>query len=247
VGNEAGMAGIAVYATDLHGGIMEYERLLTVGSGKNVRAVLIGGDICPFLTAAGDIAQSQGEFIQFYLIPRLREFQKKTGKDVFLIMGNDDVKVNKDLVEKGGAEGAFTPVNMKAVPFGDKFIAGYSHINEAPFLLKDWEKSEEEILADLRRLAKKSDPKKTIYMMHAPPFGTPLDIIYSGRHVGSMAIRRFIEEAKPLMTLHGHIHESPQMSGDWKDVISGTVCLNPGKGSIVVFDVDNPVATMQRL
>ncbi|MFH0956787.1 MAG: metallophosphoesterase [Candidatus Aenigmatarchaeota archaeon] len=242
------MAKIAVYATDLHGEIREYERLLETGSGGNVRAVIIGGDICPFLMAAGDIALHQREFIQFYLIPRLRDFRQKTGKDVFLIMGNDDMKVNRDMVEKGGKECAFSLVDMKAVPLGDgHFIAGYSHINEAPFLLKDWEKPEEEILADLRKLAKKSDPKKTIYAMHAPPFGTALDIVFSGKHVGSMAIRKFIEEAKPCMTLHGHIHESPRMSGAWMERIGDTACVNPGKGSIVVFDVDDPVSTMQRL
>jgi Icc-related predicted phosphoesterase len=241
------MAGIAVYATDLHGEIVEYERLLEAGSGRNVRAVIIGGDICPFLGTSGDIAQSQREFIQFYLLPRLKDFRNKSGKDVFLIMGNDDMKVNSDMVEKGDREGAFTLVNMKAVPLGKIYIAGYSHINEAPFLLKDWEKKEEDILADLRRLAKRSDPEKTIYVMHAPPFGTQLDIVYSGRHVGSMAIRKFIEEAKPCLSLHGHIHESPHMSGSWMDRIGKTLCVNPGKGSIIVFDVDNPAATMQRL
>ena len=247
-GNESGakMGEIAVYATDLHGEIREYEKLLEAGSGKNVRAVIIGGDICPFLTAVGDIVTQQREFIQFYLIPRLRDFRQKTGKDVFLIMGNDDLKINRNVVEKGEKDGAYACIDMKAVPLGGKFIAGYSHINEAPFLLKDWEKKEEDILSDLRRLAKKSDPKKTVYVMHAPPLGTSLDIVFSGKHVGSIAIRKFIEEAKPYMTLHGHIHESPRMSGLWMEKIGDTVCVNPGKPGMVVFDIDDS-ASVQRL
>ncbi len=231
------MAEIAVYATDLHGEVRDYERLLEAGSGRNVRAVIIGGDISPFLTAIGDIAIYQREFMEFYLIPRLKEFRRKTKKDVFIMMGNDDLKVNLDILEKGEKSGAFKLLDMKAQPLGDIFVAGYSHINEAPFLLKDWEKEEDEIAKDLKKLSGMSDPKKTVYIMHAPPLGTGLDVIFNGEHVGSRAIRKFIEEKQPLLTLHGHIHESPQMTGVWKEVIGKTISSNPGKGSILVFDI----------
>lgn len=240
-------AGVAVYGTDLHGDVREYERLLEAGAGKNVRAVIIGGDICPFVMVTGDLALYQREFIQFYLVPRLSEFRRKTGKDVFLIMGNDDMKINRDAVEKGEKDGAYISINMKAAPLGEgRFVAGYSHINEAPFLLKDWEKKEEDILSDLRRLAKKSDPKKTIYVMHAPPLGTGLDVVFSGSHVGSIAIRKFITEAQPYVTLHGHIHESPRMTGNWKEKFGSTISANPGKGSIIIFDISDP-GSMKRI
>ena len=134
------MAGIAVYATDLHGEIQGYERLLELGSGKNVSAVIIGGDICPFITALGDMAVHQREFMEFYLIPRLREFRRRTKKDVFIMMGNDDLKINLDVMERGEKQGAFKLLDMKVHRIGTKHIAGYTHINEAPFLLKDWEK-----------------------------------------------------------------------------------------------------------
>ncbi|KAG4090544.1 hypothetical protein H8356DRAFT_1713135 [Neocallimastix lanati (nom. inval.)] len=49
---------------------------------------------------------------------------------------------------------------------------------------------------------------KTICLMHGPPYGTPLDIIKSGDHVGSIAIRNFLNKNKPLLSIHGHIHES---------------------------------------
>jgi len=35
--------------------------------------------------------------------------------------------------------------------------------------------------------------------------------------VGSIAVRRFIEERQPLLTLHGHIHESARLTGDWRE------------------------------
>ncbi len=238
------MPDIAVFATDLHGEIRDYERLLEIGAGKNVKALIIGGDICPFLTAIGDIGLYQREFMEFYLIPRLKEFRKKTGKELFIMMGNDDLKINLDMMKRGEKLGAFKLINMKSYKIGDKYIAGYSHINEAPFLLKDWERDEKEIKEDLEKLSKKSDPGKTIYSMHAPPLGTNLDVIFNGEHVGSSSIRDFIMKKKPYLTLHGHIHESPQMTGSWKDVIGGSICVNPGKRSFIVFDI-NDLKTME--
>jgi len=42
-------------------------------------------------------------------------------------------------------------------------------------------------------------------------------------HVGSKAIRQIIEEYKPMLGLHGHIHESRAF-----DKVAGTLVLNPG-------------------
>jgi Icc-related predicted phosphoesterase len=90
-----------------------------------------------------------------------------------------------------------------------------------------------------------SNPKKTIYVIHAPPYNTKLDIITTGVHVGSKSVREFIEKEQPCLTLHGHIHESPKMSGSYKDTIRTTVCINVGssfpevKLNCVVIDIDD--------
>lgn len=47
---------------------------------------------------------------------------------------------------------------------------------------------------DLKELATKSDPQKTIYVMHSPPYGTNLDRLFNGESAGSRAIRRFIQD-----------------------------------------------------
>ena len=80
--------------------------------------------------------------------------------------------------------------------------------------------------------------------MHAPPFGTKLDIITSKEHVGSKAIRNFIEKEQPFLTLHGHIHESPRMSGSYFDKIGSTLCINVGSSypnnilNCVIVDIE---------
>ena len=87
----------------------------------------------------------------------------------------------------------------------------------------------ETIEEDLDRLPKPLHPKKTIYLMHSPPFGTPLDLIQGGKPAGSRSIRSFIERSQPLLTLHGHIHEAPEISGAYRTRLGQTIMVNPGQ------------------
>jgi Icc-related predicted phosphoesterase len=87
------------------------------------------------------------------------------------------------------------------------------------------------IREDLNRLTKPMNYKKAIYIMHSPPLGTKLDLIQGGNPAGSRSIKVFIEEHQPYLTLHGHIHESPELSGDYLDRIGKTICINPGQSA----------------
>jgi Icc-related predicted phosphoesterase len=88
------------------------------------------------------------------------------------------------------------------------------------------------IREDLDRLAGEADLQHSVFLMHTPPYKTlldraaldgmtvdhvPLDV-----HVGSMAVRRFVEARQPLLTLHGHVHESARITGSWRDRIGRT-------------------------
>ena len=83
-----------------------------------------------------------------------------------------------------------------------------------------------------------TDPENLVAVLHPPPVGTVLDqapaiddefrvkfeaggIIMIG--VGSIAVRRFVEERQPLIALHGHVHES-----QGAELLGRTICLNPG-------------------
>jgi len=99
------------------------------------------------------------------------------------------------------------------------------------------------IQKDLSSELFQQDPHKTVYVMHAPPNDTNLDIIMNGNHVGSFAERLFIEQCQPYLTLHGHIHETVYKSGTFKQVIGNTLSFasgnhNVGKDlAVVVFDL----------
>jgi Icc-related predicted phosphoesterase len=101
--------------------------------------------------------------------------------------------------------------------------------------------SGESIEEELERLPEPRDFRKAIYVMHSPPFKTSLDRLFDGRWVGSRAIRAFIEKCQPYLTLHGHIHESSEISGTYLDRIGETICINPGQSTeelhSVVFEL----------
>ena len=88
------------------------------------------------------------------------------------------------------------------------------------------------IEGDLRLLTGTQDLTDAVFLFHTPPHDTKLDrAALDGKmidhapldvHVGSIAVRRFIEKRQPLLTLHGHIHESARITGSWKDRIGKT-------------------------
>jgi Icc-related predicted phosphoesterase len=94
--------------------------------------------------------------------------------------------------------------------------------------------TEDTIERDLHELSGLID-RPFIFVSHSPPFNTPLDVIYSGKHVGSVSIRDFIEKWSEkgclIAAFHGHIHESPKRSGSIQTKIGGTLCFNPGQGN----------------
>lgn len=253
-----------IYVADLHGNKELYERLVDFANRKReIKAVIIGGDLCPKEGSnIEELIKTQKNFLIDFLIPTL----KKCKKPIFLMMGNDDFKVNMNILEKEEKKGAFKLLHNKLNKINKKNIVGYGFVNEMPFLLKDWEKLDDEnskqitepkqdirtvnkekgtIKDDLEKLKKLSDPKETIYVIHAPPYNTNLDIILNKKSVGSKSVREFIEKEQPPLTLHAHIHESLIVSGEYMDKIGETICINPGSEYLdnilntVIIDLDN--------
>ena len=82
---------------------------------------------------------------------------------------------------------------------------------------------------ELSQLIRPENMAQSIYVMHMPPSGLGLDECHSGHKVGSKAIYRFLESNQPKLSLHGHIHESPQVSGKWFSKLNQTLCIQPGQ------------------
>jgi len=80
-----------------------------------------------------------------------------------------------------------------------------------------------------RGLAQVPPRSPLICVFHCPPHGTALDQIHGRAHVGSRAVRAFLEKHQPTLSLHGHIHESPAVSGRFAERIGTTIGVNPGQ------------------
>jgi uncharacterized protein len=117
------------------------------------------------------------------------------------------------------------------------------------------------IARDLAGLVGAASLERSLVLFHAPPHDTnldraaldgymidhvPLDV-----HVGSIAIRRFIEERQPLVTLHGHVHESPRLTGAWRGRIGHTHMLTAAHDgpelALVRLDLEDPASATREL
>jgi hypothetical protein len=62
---------------------------------------------------------------------------------------------------------------------------------------------------------------------------------------------RFIEEKQPLVTLHGHVHESSRITGHWNQTIGRTHSFSAAwdgpELALVEFDLENPGNAMRHL
>ncbi len=70
---------------------------------------------------------------------------------------------------------------------------------------------------------------QSVYVFHMPPSDLGLDVCVNGQSVGSRAIHDFLAANQPRLSLHGHIHESPEMSGAWQAALGDTRCVQPGQ------------------
>lgn len=125
---------------------------------------------------------------------------------------------------------------------------GYKSIEQGwlPTIFTQEIEKQDSIQKDLADNIFIKDAKKTVYVIHSPPDKTNLDMVFNGQHRGSMAVRLFIKDAQPYLTLHGHIHETAYVSGSFKHKIGNTLCMSPGnhnrnrKLSLLVFDLYDP-------
>jgi len=123
----------------------------------------------------------------------------------------------------------------------DHEILGFGWTNPSPWHTPR-ELSEDRLKKRLDPLLSRvEDPARCIYLMHAPPFETGLDIapkldettdpprpvVQGGQQVlipvGSTTFRSAILETQPVLGLHGHIHETKNAAK-----LKRTVCVDPG-------------------
>ncbi|MBO0787150.1 MAG: metallophosphoesterase [Actinobacteria bacterium] len=147
--------------------------------------------------------------------------------------GNDDIWEIDDIIEQSPCvsfgEG-------KVIDLDGFQLASMGWTNPTP-----WdtfrEAPEEDLTAKIDEVAAKiPDMNRAIFNFHAPPYGTGLDEapaldgslrpVHGGavmKPVGSTAVRQAILGYQPLLSVHGHIHESRGVAR-----LGRTLAVNPG-------------------
>lgn len=140
---------------------------------------------------------------------------------LFAQIGNMDLPEVTDLLEELGMNihGKVTQVNDDAV------IIGLGGSNKTPFNTPSefFEADYEEFLLVAKDHIERLGAKYVMLVSHTPPVNTLCDKIGAGVHVGSTAVRDFIEAVQPDLCLCGHIHEATG-----RDTIGRTHIVNAG-------------------
>ena len=181
-----------------------------------------------------------------------------SGIRCFVCPGNDDEMEVDDVIRRA-----------ELVELGEGHmveIDGFSMISTGWSNPTPWkthrEESEEKLAARIDAMASQvPDPSRAIFNLHCPPYKSGLDeapaidadlkLLHGGRAlrpVGSTAVREAIERRQPLISLHGHIHES---KGAVK--IGKTLSINPGSayeegmlmGAIIQLDPKKGIKSYQ--
>jgi len=207
----------------------------------------------------------QDELLKNLIEKRIEEWleiadRKLKGVDIPLIMntGNDDFYSIDELI-KNSNKVVFP--EGKIVQLGHNLsLISCGYANLTPFNCPR-DISEENLFTKIDTylqdyLNKGLDIRQCILNLHCPPINTKLDegpklvdgnqpqLTAFGKEtdaVGSTAVRKIIEKYQPLLALHGHIHESPNI-----DNIGTTRILNPGseyqsgilRFAVIDFDED---------
>lgn len=122
----------------------------------------------------------------------------------------------------------------------------------------DHDPATDTIASDLIKLVNNDAPDFGVFLFHSPPYNTHLDLasIHSdGKpsvvHAGSKAIRNFIDENQPYLTLHGHIHESAGISGEWKQKLGRTISFSAAhlgpELALITFELHDPASASRRI
>jgi uncharacterized protein len=153
----------------------------------------------------------------------------------FVMPGNDDPDGVGEAIE---AATRVEACDDRVVEFDGYTMLSLGYSNRTPFD-SPRELDEAELLARIERMAGEvPDMGRCIFNLHVPPYDSGLDnapeldddltvVTVAGQPsiapCGSTAVREAIEKHQPLVSLHGHVHESRAANH-----IGRTLCINPG-------------------
>ncbi len=261
-----------IFVTDLHGSEWKYNRLFEVAAESKAHIVINGGDMLPKngeLSQQRDFITSflDGYFKKFndagiYHLCYLGNddlmiydqlFEEVCGKYHFVvplaqrkyeINGYEFIGLNW-VVDYPFRLKDRCRMDTNDYVFERQLGTGLLSTQQGFKELQDWPayaRSLPPLKDELTMLVRPENMKNAIYVIHMPPARLGLDKCYNAMEVGSKSVYDFVKKNQPLLALHGHIHESPQMTGKWSAKLGKTTCIQPGQlddFTYVTIDLDS--------
>ena len=248
-----------LYTTDIHGIIEKYEKIYDIAVKEQVDMIINGGDMTPNTSNFFKQGDFMRDFLDGYfrkLNAKSIYHLSMLGNDDLRIFDDEFNEIcNKypfifDIAQKRVEIRGFEFIGMNLIPdlpFGLKDRArkdmkdfqfprqiGKAYLSNREGLQKvdNWPiyaDSLPTIEDEMNELIKPRDYRKSIYIIHTPPLKLDLDACRDGRNVGSEAVFNFLKKYQPLLSFHGHIHESFDVSNTWKANLENTLCIQPGQ------------------
>lgn len=195
--------------SDIHNDVENLMKFIDELKKVRFDVLICPGDLTDTLTPKGFSKEEIGKLI----IEELKIFKK----EILIVPGNQDKELIKILEDEGMS------LHGKGKIIGKYGFYGFGGA-KTPFQTS-LEPSEEEIEKGLKKAFE--DVKKAkikIQVTHAPPARTKIDKIFTGAHIGSEVVRKFIEEKKPILAISAHVHEARGI-----DEIGKTKLINSGR------------------
>jgi uncharacterized protein len=199
----------AICAADIHGDVGAVVKLRNSIASRDFDYVFLLGD---YSRGFKDPAENRADVAM--VLDALSGFTVKA------IPGNCDQREAVEAFERRGAS-----LHNAVLQLPEANIIGLGGSNITPFgtPLEFGEGYIKDALEGLHAMIDNSAP--VILLTHFPPKDTACDLLPNGLHVGSEALRGFIEAKKPALALCAHIHEC----GGAEDLVGGTKVLNIGR------------------
>jgi len=164
-------------------------------------------------------------------------------KDVLNMLKNFKVLAIPGNCDHPRAVDVFNEFNVnlheKIIVMDDLSLVGLGGSTPTPFGTP-FEIGEEEIYNKLKKLIESVETDRFILALHNPPFNTECDATADGVHIGSVSIRKIVEEFQPSLVLSSHVHES----GGKTDKIGNSVIANIGPlmhNRIGILDINGDI------
>jgi len=186
------------------------------------------------LLVAGDLSSYSGEYVD---VLKVLNTVALKNKKVIVVIGNMDSPNLINIINNSYP--SITCLHGTITKLGNLITAGlsgglYSPFN-TPFELS--ENDFERLIANIIKEIGNIKNEHLVLLSHTPPYGTKVDLTFTGLHVGSKSIRKFVEEFKPLIVISGHIHEARGV-----DKLGSTLIVNPGplfKGYYAILNIED--------